>query len=390
MKNIRILYLLNALYNSWFWLGIWVLYYSRYGGYSAVGILELVMIVSTIIFEIPTGAIGDLLGKRKTLFLAYLFSGLSNIWMGVAPNLLHMVYCLILMNLAGALQSGTFEATIYDSLKDEKKESHYNRVISNMTAIRLITLAVSASIGGFMYKYSVGSPFIISGVIAIVGAAFSLLLTEPKVDSEKFTLQNYLRQNWRGFKQLFANTEITKQTLAILSVLFVTVIMYEGVNDILGINFGFTEIQLGILASVLCLAGAASSVLASKLRDKYKPKTLYLIGILLYCLSLLASPFVSLYVGAFTILVRNIMSPVIENEASTIINNVVESKYRATALSSFSMLQNLPYAVTVYFITAAADTIPMTSIAFVIGIFLVLAFGYNLAVFWKKKITIQG
>ncbi|PJA15811.1 hypothetical protein CO112_03460 [Candidatus Dojkabacteria bacterium CG_4_9_14_3_um_filter_150_Dojkabacteria_WS6_41_13] len=386
MRNVKLLYIINALYYSWFWLGIWVLYYLKFGGFSVVGLLEVVMIVSTIIFEIPTGAIGDLLGKKKTLIIACFLAGVAQIWTGVSPSILHLVLALVLLNFGGALRSGTFEAMIYDSLKDEGKEKQYMRVVSNMGAVRLATLAVVSLVGGIMYKYGNGLPYIVNGITFLIAAVVASFLTEPRIDSEKFNLRNYIKQNVIGFKQLFINHYSALRTIGLLLVMMVTLIVWEGINDILSVKYGFTATQLGFLSSIFALAGAGGSVIAGKLSEKVDHNILYFGSLVLYILSMLVSPFVGMIVGGGTILLRNFVSPLLDNETSTIINNQVESKYRATALSSFSMLTSLPYAILIFPITASIDRFPATWVAFSLGLFLILAFAVNLFVFKRKQI----
>lgn len=390
MKNIKLLYFLNSLYYTWFWLGTWVLYYREFGGFAAVGILETVMIVSTILFEIPTGAIGDLLGKKRTLLLGFALSGIANIWMGFAPSMLHMILSLVLLNFGGALRSGTFEAMTYDSLKDEGKESQFKKVNSKMIAIRLLTLATCGAIGGYLYFIWHSLPYILNGIGCLLGSVLVLFLIEPKIDSEKFTIRNYIKQNVIGFKQLFLTKVVAGKTLSILSITVITLIMYEGLNDILGVGFGFNEIQLGYLSAILSLAGAGASVLSSKLEEKIPSSKLYLFSIPLYVISLLISPFVGLYMGGISILMRNIINPVLENESSSVINGFVDSKYRATALSSFSMLNGLPYALLIYFIAAATDYYPATKVAFIIGIVMIFAGLLNWKIFGTKPSQLQG
>lgn len=385
MFNAKILGILNSIHYAWFWLGIWVLYYSRFGGFAAVGILETVMIVSTILFEIPTGAIGDLLGKKKTLIVAYLLSGISNIWMAFAPNLLHMCFSLVLMNFGGALRSGTFEAMLFESLKAEKKEALYTKILSSMTAGRLITLSIAGIVGGYLYTISPQLPFLLTGLVITAGTFVAMSLKDTPDEQDAFTLSTYLKQNVKGTKELFKTKEIALRSLALLSVMVVVLIMYEGLNDILSVGFGFTEVQLGIFASVLGLVGAGTSVIAGKLSEKGHGKLLYFGAIGVYLVSLLVSPFVGLVLGGMTILIRNIAGPIIENESSAFLNERIESKYRATALSAFSMLKSLPYAVTIYFISAATDVFPPAWVAFAIGGFFFFAFALNILILWPRE-----
>lgn len=388
-NNITLLYIIKALYYTWFWLGIWVLFYLKFGGFAAVGILEVVMIVSTIVFEIPTGAIGDLLGKRRTIILACIIAGVSQMWMGFSPNLLHAALSLVLLNFGGALKSGTFEAMIYDTLKEQGKEHKYMRVLSNMNAIKLATLAVVGVLGGFIYSYSNGLPFILNGALELCAAVVAFFLIEPRIDTEKFSLRVYLVQNIMGFKQLFRNRFFATQTFALLTVMIVALIAYEGLNDILNVNFGFNEVQLGIFASVLSLAGAGASYIAGKLSEKVNKFALYVGSIGLFAVSLLISPFVGLFVGGGTVLVRNLLAPLLDVYTSDVINKNTESRYRATTLSSFSMLTALPYALLIYPITASIDVFPARWVAFGLGVFTVFAGLLNLFVFKRFGREVQ-
>src|SRR3989344_1850334 len=118
-RNIRIAYLLAAMKNSWFWLGIWIFYYLRFTNYAGIGLIETILIVTLTLMEIPTGAIADLLGKKKTLILAFLFELIGGLMMAIAPNFSVLAGSVFVMCVGGALYSGTLEALVYDSLKQE-------------------------------------------------------------------------------------------------------------------------------------------------------------------------------------------------------------------------------------------------------------------------------
>lgn len=66
-RNIALAYILTISRFSWFWLGIWVLYYLKFTNYTGIGLIEMVMIFTMLLLEIPTGAIADLLGKNGRL-----------------------------------------------------------------------------------------------------------------------------------------------------------------------------------------------------------------------------------------------------------------------------------------------------------------------------------
>jgi MFS family permease len=388
MKNIRLLYLIRACYYTWFWLGIWVLYYKDFGGFAAVGLLETVMIVTTILFEIPTGAVGDLLGKRKTLVLGYLLSGIAQIWMGFSPTLLHLVLSLIVMNIGGAFISGTFEAMVFDSLKDEGKEEQFEKVNAKMSSIYLGVLAISGVVGGFMYTLWVGLPYVVNGVFVLFAALLSLRLTEPKIDTEVFTLKNYLKQTGEGFNQLFRVKENMYPAIGILLVSVIMLILGEGVNDMIAVVFGYTEVQLGILASVLALTGAVASLLYAKFAPKSFWKKFLPISLVIVSISLIISPFVAIFIGGITLLIRAIISPIVDIQLSTVLNSMTKSKYRATTLSTFSMIKSIPYALLIYAFGVLADFYPITKIAVWLGFILLLAVAYLVYILPRKSAAV--
>jgi MFS family permease len=90
-NNITIAYVLTFAKNTWFWLGIWIFYYLRFTNYAGIGLIETVLIVTTTLTEIPTGAVADLLGKKKTLVIAFLLEAVGAYMMAFA--LIIMLFC---------------------------------------------------------------------------------------------------------------------------------------------------------------------------------------------------------------------------------------------------------------------------------------------------------
>ncbi|MDQ6984740.1 MAG: hypothetical protein Q9M91_07785 [Candidatus Dojkabacteria bacterium] len=76
---------------------------------------------------------------------------------------------------------------------------------------KLLLLGVSGIIGGFLYKIDEGLPYFFTGTFIIVGGILILILiTEPPIDSEKFSLRNYIKQNREGIKQIKHNIPLIK------------------------------------------------------------------------------------------------------------------------------------------------------------------------------------
>jgi len=64
-SNIRWIYIITFLGECYLTMAIWLFFYTRYLNFSEITTLVVMQQVVQLVFEIPTGAIGDLLGKRK-------------------------------------------------------------------------------------------------------------------------------------------------------------------------------------------------------------------------------------------------------------------------------------------------------------------------------------
>lgn len=377
MRNIGLVYMITALRHTWFWLGTWAIYYSSFGGNYAIGLLETIMIVTSMLAEIPTGAIADLLGKRYTLILAFVVNGLANIWMGFAPNLLIMCISLALMNIGGAFASGSFEALIYDTLLENKKEEKYHRVLSNISAIRLFSLAIFGIIGGYIAITNIRLPYVLNGIGLVLAGFLSYFLVEPHVDSIKLSMKTYLKQNIDGVKHLFRSIKIRRIVIPALIVGSILLIFGEGLDDIMLLEYGFREkpFELGIIVSVGAFLASLVSYLSGRYLKKITIFNQYIFELILFTIILLLSPVLSMYFGAISIIIRTILKPLLDTHISVRINNSIKSEYRATSLSAFSMLQGLPYAMSILLISISTDMFSSKLIASVFGlIFLLLIF----------------
>ncbi|NCN24067.1 MAG: hypothetical protein COU65_04515 [Candidatus Pacebacteria bacterium CG10_big_fil_rev_8_21_14_0_10_42_12] len=354
--NIWLAYYLSFLKNTWFWLGIWIFYYLRFTDYAGIGVIETVLIATMTLSEIPTGAFADLIGKKPTIILAFFVQAAGNIFMGIAPSFIFLVGSVFVAGLGGTLLSGTLEALVYDSLKAQKKEDEYDKVISNMNTLQLIAPAVCGVIGGYLYTISPGLPFIAAGIMYLIGTLLGLFLTEPAIDSVKFSLANFVKQTKEGLLELTKTVDIKTQTILLLSIGVIVVIADEMINSFLGVEFGFSETQMGVLWSVIFLVSAAASQATPFLRKYVSANSAILLLGLTMAATFIISPVAGLVVGGLSLLLRSALQAVFSNISSVVINNNTESKYRATTLSTFNMIKNIPYLATAYFIGMMADT----------------------------------
>jgi len=370
IRNIKIAYLIAALRTAWFFLGVWVFYYLLFTNYAGIGLIESILIITMTTMEIPTGALADLLGKKKTLTIAFLLQSAGIFSMALAPNFTVLAFSVFIASLGGTLYSGTMEALVFDTLKEEGKEAFYDRVLANIKTYQLIMMAACGALGGFMYGYNPRLPFFACATAYFLALLLTFFLKEPTIDTIKFSLKNFVIQNKQGLIQLFKTIDIKRQTLMLLSIGGFLVIADEMLNDILAVEFGFNEKQLGIFVAVIFLISAGISQIAPKIRRHFKETDAILLMGGLIAITFAVSPLAGLFLGGLSLIFRASFKTVYENLASVIINNRTPSRYRATTISTFNMIKNLPYMISAYFLGTLMDLFTAKRFAFVLGILL--------------------
>lgn len=339
-------YFLSFTFHSWFWLGNWVFYYLSFGGYPAVAILDSGMVLSGLLFEIPTGAFADLVGKRKTLMLAFLLSGIGAVLMGVSTSFSMLAISLwLLISGGGAFYSGTIEALLYDSMKVLKIEDEYDKKIGKLNAIRLWSMAICAVVGGFSYIISPGLPFILNGIVTLLGFIACFWLVEPKIDTEKYKLTSFFEQNTLGIKALFGSDYLKRLSLFLVATGGMCIVIYNVLDDLLAVEYGYSPMGISVLFSIACLIAGGASMYFPHLKVKWNTRKTLIISMILMSLALMVSPIVGMLVSGAILMFRVILEVIFENVSSVAINKKIESNIRATTISSLNLLQSIPYAI---------------------------------------------
>lgn len=366
-RNSLIIYILSFTKNTWFWLGIWIFYYLQFTNYAGIGLIETTLIVTFTLTEIPTGAIADLVGKKKTLILSFLLQTIGSFIMAFAINFEMLIFSVFILCIGGSFYSGTIDAILFDTLKQHGQEDDYDKKISTVNMLSLLAPAVCGLIGGFLYIIHPRLPFIASSVGLLVGLHASLFLIEPTIDTVKFSLQSFILQTKQGLRELFKSTSITHQTLSLLSVGFIVVICSEMLDSFLGFEFGFTPEQLGILWSIIFLVSAFASRMTPFIRNYSSDNLAIFVTGMVIALSLIVSPIVGLAAGGIFLMIRVSLEGVFGNLMSIVVNTNTQSQYRATTLSTFNMIKNIPYVAFAYLIGSLSDTISARNTAFAMG-----------------------
>lgn len=104
-----------------------------------IGILESIFHIVSCCFEIPSGVVADVFGRKRTLIYSQAMMLLSAILMMISTGFATTALAIGCSALGYNLASGTREALAYDSLKIAGREKEYNKYASTEMMLYRIT-----------------------------------------------------------------------------------------------------------------------------------------------------------------------------------------------------------------------------------------------------------
>lgn len=130
--------------------GAWVAILAA-RGYTLVeiGLAETVFHIVSLIFEIPSGVLADVFGRKKMLIISTVLRMIGCAVMIASHNLFMVCLSIAFVALSYNFSSGTGDALAYDSLKEAGQESCFERYESNQLFIYRLCSGLSTLCAGF-------------------------------------------------------------------------------------------------------------------------------------------------------------------------------------------------------------------------------------------------
>lgn len=317
--------------------------------YTKIFLLEAWFVIWVVLLEIPTGVIADKYGRKVSLVLGVLFFSLDLFLFGFVKN----YYFLYLAEFIGALGftliSGADKALIYDSLIDMKKEKEGKRYLSRYEAAGTFGLLISFPLGSLVagadwvpYPSSLPIPFILSGIFTFLALFFYLFMKEPK---RRKPTENFVKMGIEGLRYIQKNKKLRAfvvNSVLISSITFFMFWFYQSLAGSAGIDvayYGFIGAGFNLFALILLLN-------TNYLESKFGMKNLLFYsalipGLLFVGLGIIKNVYFVLFAIFLVTGLKLLRAPILTD----FMNKYIESKNRATILSSVSLLEKVIVAL---------------------------------------------
>lgn len=317
--------------------GAWVAILAA-RGYSLVeiGIAETVFHITSLIFEIPSGVLADVFGRKKMLIVSSIMRMIGNIIMIFSDSLFTVCLSLAFHALSYNSLSGSGDALAYDSLKIAKMEDGFEKYESNQLIIYRVCSGISTLCAGFAlfigHRIAYGTDLIMCAAqIFVLSSLHEVYASEVQNDPKCSVAAKLIV----CFKESLA---FLKQVGKAMGIMLCNSIV--GAMDILLLFFlqaklpekGIPQWGLGFALLFMEMGGVVGSKLILK-RPKLSYKRVYAISAVLVLTGFLAehsSFWAVMALGGFTAAVGD---DALQVRTNAILQDMFPSEQRATLTS---------------------------------------------------------
>jgi MFS family permease len=389
-KTIKLFYISKFLVGLRFFIPIWLIFGKHFLNLPQLGLLESAGYLLMILIDIPSGALADLIGRKKVIMAGWFFVALGHAGQGLSTSALFYIIWGLISTIAASLISGADTAYLYDTLKLNGKQAEFTKVNSYGLFINRMGIIVATFLGGFLYKIHSSIPFIFMGLAEFLSLFCWYYMKEIKVHSQKFSFTNYISQIKDGIRQVY-KTSYTK----VLSIFYIIIggITFTSLyffNYSYALDLGLNAMQQSVFFGITAILKALIVLVFAKYANKISRNKILFMFMIFMVVSYLPSMFVGNNIAIILITFTEILAVARFAFLDQFINDEFESKHRATALSFINMMVNIIYVLVVAVGGYIANSLGTGKLYSLLGVLIVISLvPVTLKLISYRKITLQ-
>ncbi|MBD3329679.1 MFS transporter [Candidatus Dojkabacteria bacterium] len=362
--NIVKISIASVLASSMFFLPIVGLYLESRGiDYEMTFKLVSLYSFAIVVFEYPTGVIGDYFSHKISVFIGYLVIGAAFLMLALPGSLLYYAVSLVVLALGMSLVTGSITALLF------KNSNNFRRDSSNVRAIGLIWGVIAGMIGTYLADFDLAWPAFVSSFVFFVAAIMIFLVRETPEDDD-YDEGNLFSKAREGlqFVRKVENQAIRKLLLLgfVLGSFFISMKwLYSPVLDVLDISVR----SWGLIISAFSLSKALGTWLYGKFGDIGFGWLILFFGIMLAGVVQFNFPLVSVIMFTGAHLIRGY----IQTQSDFHIARLAPGENKASIISLKSFLVRLGAAVYLAANGFLLDSFSLSFVVFVSAVFFTVA-----------------
>lgn len=318
-------------------------------GPEAIGFAVGISTVTGIFFKLPSGALSDIIGRRKTMLIGLVVFAVMPFTYLFVKDYAPLVAVRFLHGLATAVYGPVSMAVVAEFAGKNKGE-----MLSWFSSVTIIGTLLGAPLGGLILHSTGGSPslrefhyaYLTSGAagIAALLLGISVLKGEQAVERGK-GLRQALKRFSSGIKEVISDRRVVI-TSSMEGLQNMTVGALEAFLPIYAVTVaGLNELQAGLLWGAQVVTTILSKPIMGRTSDRHGRKPLITLGLVLCALSFGAIPllkdFALLIIAA---LVFGLGEAFVTSSSAALVADICREKHFGTAMGTFGTIFDIGHA----------------------------------------------
>ena len=371
-SNVRNFIAFRIFFNARFYYPVFAVIYLDFGmTLEQFAMLNSIWAASIILAEVPSGALSDMIGRKKMIVAAGIFMVIEMVVWGFAPtsdlDLLFWILAInrILSGLAEAAASGADEALVYDSIDEAGKKEDWAKILQKVTRWQSFAFMIALLTGGIIYDPDVMNqacaflgfensltqqdtmrwPILLNLVTAVLTLLSACALRETEnyqSKSDLLPLRAAFSQTW-NVALWIARTPFALLVILAAATVDSVIRMFITMNSEYYRLISYPEVAFGIIGAVIALQGMVVARISREMTERFGPNQNFLIISVLALLSFIGIRFFIPHFGVIFAMLLFAAMGMTGFCTSYYLNKTADKSIRATLLSFKGLALNLGY-----------------------------------------------
>ena len=317
------------------------LYFAASGlSFFQITLLEAAYNLTTVAGEVPTGYLGDRLGRRNGLALGTALIAVTLLGLGLADSFPAFLGLYICWSLGYTFRSGSEDAWLYDSLVEDGRP--FSELRGRGESFGLASGVVAAVVGGYLAAESLAYPFFAAAGVTSLGVVVLLTVDDDGEELPGVSFSATLDAVKRAFSAPRLRAFLLLYYVLFAATTYLAFVFLQPRLETLATGYGVTNVEtlLGWYYAVISLTAAVVTYRAEWVRERVGLQRWFLLAPLVAGL-LLVGQWVLPAVAVVAFLIVRGLSEATRVFAAQYVNDRIETVGRATTLSAMSMVSGL-------------------------------------------------
>lgn len=320
-------------------------------GPEAIGFAVGISTVTGIFFKLPSGAMADIIGRKRTMLVGLFFFALMPFVYLFVKDYKLLIIVRFIHGLATAVYGPVSMAVIADVAGTKKGE-----LLSWFSSVTLIGNLLGAPLGGLILHRSSGAPdpsladfhyaYLASGFAGMVALILALGLLKGEKPREKDKgLTEAVKRFLSGIKEVMSDRRVSV-TSAMEGIQNMAVGALEAFLPIYAVKVaGLNEFQAGVLWGMQVLTTILSKPVMGKTSDQYGRKPLIATGLFICAISFgLIPALMNFYLLMMTSALFGLGEAFVTSSGAALIADICKEKHFGTAMGTFGTIFDIGHA----------------------------------------------